>query len=212
MRSLTFARPARTLIAGMAACLAIGLAAGPALAAATWTIKPGGTMTLTSATRTAIKDSATGATLTCAAANLSGRLKPGSGLGGNGAGSITGGAASRCEGPGPLPWHITLPGLPWHLSLLAYDASTGLVHATISHLEISAAGSGCSFVTDGTRGGASDGTVKFTYSDRTHQVKTTGGNLHIFTVHGCSGLVASGDPASLTASFTLAPAQTITSP
>lgn len=36
-------------------------------------------------------------------------------------------------------------------------------------------------------------------------MKTTGGNLHIFTVHGRSGLVAGGDPASLTASFTLYP-------
>jgi len=196
----------------MAACLVMGLAAGPALAAATWTIKPGGAMTLTSATRTAIKDSATGTTLTCAAANLSGTLKPGSGLGGAGAGSITGGGASRCEGPGPLPWHITLLGLPWHINLLAYDASTGLVHATIRHLEISAAGSACSFVIDGTSGRVSDGAVRFTYSDRTHQVTTTGGNLHIFTVHGCAGLVASGDPASLTASFTLTPVQTITSP
>ena len=79
-------------------------------------------------------------------------------------------------------------------------------------MEISAANVGCSFVIDGTRGGASDGMVTFTYSNRTHQVKTSGGNLHIFTVTGCAGLVAHGDPVSLTASFTLAPAQSITSP
>jgi hypothetical protein len=67
-------------------------------------------------------------------------------------------------------------------------------------------------VIDGTSGGAPDGMVKFTDSDRTHQVKIGGGNLRIFTVNGCGGLVASGDPVSLTASFTLAPAQVITSP
>ena len=79
-------------------------------------------------------------------------------------------------------------------------------------MEISAAGPGCGFVIDGTGGGASDGMVKFTDSDRTHQVEISGGNLHIFKVNGCAGLVANGDPVSLTASFTLAPTQSITSP
>ena len=54
--------------------------------------------------------------------------------------------------------------------------------------------------------------VDFTYSDRTHQVKTNGGNLHIYNVTGCFGLVTNGDPASLTNSFTVTPVQTITSP
>ena len=83
---------------------------------------------------------------------------------------------------------------------------------TISHMQIRAKGSACRFVIDGTSGGASDGRLRFAYSDSTHQVKTSGGNLHIFNVTGCAGLVASGDPVSLTASLTLAPAQSITSP
>jgi hypothetical protein len=66
-------------------------------------------------------------------------------------------------------------------------------------MEISAAGAGCGFVIDGTKGGASDGTVKFTYTNRAHQVKVSGGNLHVFNVNGCVGLVANGDPVSLTA-------------
>jgi hypothetical protein len=79
-------------------------------------------------------------------------------------------------------------------------------------MEISAKGPGCAFVIDSTRGGASDGKVRFAYSDRTHQVKISGGNLHIFNEDGCANLVANGDPVSLTASFTLVPAQSITSP
>jgi hypothetical protein len=143
---------------------------------------------------------------------LTGTLKSGNGLIGASAGRITGAAINGCPGPGPLNWTITLLDLPWHINLISYNGSTGLVHGTISHLEISAAGPGCGFVIDGTSGGASDGMVKFTNSDRTHQVKISGGNLHIFNVNGCAGLVANGDPASLTASFTLAPAQSITSP
>jgi hypothetical protein len=160
-----------------------------------------------------IKDPTTANDVTCHRGNLAGKLKPGRGLNGTSAGSITGAAISACFGPGPLNWRITLLGLPWHINLISYDASTAVVDGTISHMEIHAKGSGCSFVVDGTRGGASDGMVKFTYSDRTHQVKTSGGNLHIFNVAtGCAGLVAEGDPASLTASFTLTPAQVITSP
>jgi hypothetical protein len=208
---MTYSRPARILLTGMAACVVIGLAAGPALAVATWTIRPGGAVTLGPAAAT-IKDTTTAATFTCTGGTLTGKLKSGSGLTGTKAGSIAAGAIKGCGGPGPLPWHITLLDLPWHINLISYNGSTGLVHGTISHMEISAAASGCGFVVDGTRGGASDGMVKFTYSDRTHQVKISGGNLHIFNVNGCFGLVASGDPVSLTASFTLAPAQSITSP
>jgi hypothetical protein len=211
MRLMTFSRSAQILLTSMAACLAVGLAAGPALAAATWTIKPGGAVTLGLVTAT-IKDTTTASEITCKRGNLAGKLKSGSGLTGTSAGSITGRPINGCFGPGPLNWTITLLGLPWHINLISYDASTGLVRGTISHMEISAAGSGCGFVIDGTRGGASNGMVKFTYSDRTHQVKISGGNLHIFTVNGCAGLVASGDPVSLTASFTFAPAQVITSP
>jgi hypothetical protein len=211
MRLMTFSRPAWILLTGMAACLAVGLVAGPALAAATWTIRPGGAVTFGPVTAT-IKDTNTAATITCTGGNLTGPLKSGSGLNGASAGRISGGAINGCSGPGPLNWTITLPGLPWHINLIAYNGSTGLAHGTISHMEIRAAALGCGFVIDGTRGEASDGLVKFAYSDRTHQVKISGGNLHILNMNGCVGLVANGDPVSLTASFTLAPAQSITSP
>ncbi len=208
---MIFVRPARALLTGMAACLVIGLAAGPALAAATWTIKPGGAVTF-GLVRATIKDTKSADVINCSRGNLTGTFKSGSGLAGTSAGRITGGALNNCFGPGPLNWTITLLDLPWHINLLSFDGSTGLVHATIRHMEISVKGSACRFVIDGTKGGASDGRVRFTYSDGTHQVKTSGGNLHIFNVTGCAGLFANGDPVSLTAGFTLAPAQVITSP
>ena len=208
---MTFLRLARIMLTAMAACLVIGLTAEPALAAATWTIKPGGAVTF-GLVRATIKDTKSANVINCGSGNLTGTLKPGSGLTGTRAGMITGGALNKCFGPGPLDWKITLLGLPWHINLLSFDGSTGLVHVTISHMEISAVGTACAFVIDGTKSGASDGKVRFTYSDRTHQVKTSGGNLHIFNVHGCAAVFANGDPASLTASFTLAPAQSITSP
>src|SRR5262249_6762613 len=159
MRLMACSRPARILLAGLAAGLALGLAAAPALAAATWTIKPGGagTFGLVSAT---IKDPKTGNLIRGPGGRLTGTLQPGRGVDAARGGNTTTAAINPCFGPGPLNWTIPLLGLPWHLNLLSYDASTGLVHGTISHLEIGAKGpEACRFVIDGTRGGASDGRV-----------------------------------------------------
>src|SRR5262249_62388203 len=138
MRWRAFSRSARTPLTGMAACLAACLAAGPAAAAATWTIKPGGAVTLGLVTAT-IKDTKTAASIACKRGKPTGKLKPGSGLTGTSAGRITGGVIDGCAGPGPLPWRITLLGLPWHINLISYDGSTAVVRGTVSHLEIMAA-------------------------------------------------------------------------
>ena len=41
---------------------------------------------------------------------------------------------------------------------------------------------------------------------------TTGGNLHVFNVSGCAGLINSGDATTFSGTYTVTPAQTITSP
>ena len=41
---------------------------------------------------------------------------------------------------------------------------------------------------------------------------TTGGNLHAYNVSGCAGILSNGDPVTISATFTLSPKQTITSP
>lgn len=55
--------------------------------------------------------------------------------------------------------------------------------------------------------------VAITYGNATGALKIlrAGGNLHWYHVHGCAGLVASGDPAALSGSYTVSPTQTITS-
>ena len=51
------------------------------------------------------------------------------------------------------------------------------------------------------------------YSNGTGKLSTTGaGNLHIYNVHGCAGLVNSGDASSFVGSYAVSPKQTITSP
>jgi hypothetical protein len=66
-------------------------------------------------------------------------------------------------------------------------------------------------------GGASatsGGEVAASYASKTGTLKllATGGTLHWYRVHKCLGLLANGDPASLTGSYALTPKQVIASP
>lgn len=79
-------------------------------------------------------------------------------------------------------------------------------------MQIKVSGSGCTAVIDGTSGTASDGQVRFTYNGRL-AVLATGGNLHFWNVSaGCLGAFRTGDPATLSGTFTVSPAQVISSP
>jgi hypothetical protein len=139
-----------------------------------------------------------------------------SGLPGTGIGSITTVGFTSCLLP-PLGPRFTLRArdLPWHLNVLSYNDATGVVTGSLSHLQIRFSSFvSCTAVIDGTSGTASDGTVKFSYSDRTGvlQVRATGGNLHFYNVQGCAGLTNTGDSASISATFTVSPKQAITNP
>jgi hypothetical protein len=141
-------------------------------------------------------------------------LKAGSGHSGTGIGSNTTANIRNCDGPGPLPFTLTPGDLPWHLNFTSYDATARTVTGSISHLHVSISAPGCSVAVDGTSGTASDGIVTFTYTDSTAKLKarTTGGSLHFYIVSGCAGLFRNGDPATLSATFTVSPKQAITSP
>jgi hypothetical protein len=209
-------RYARILAAGGAAVLAATLAAAPALAATTWTIQPGGAITATSG-KFSLHDHKTGTVLTCSSVTASGTLKHGSGLPGSRAGSLAAVSFARCTGPGHSDIVLTFQAtdLPWHVNLSSYDAATGVVTGTVSHIQVTVTGAGCTFVIDGTSGAASDGTVRFTYTDGSGHLTVVGtsGNLHVWNVSaGCLGLVTDGDRATLSDTFTVSPMQAITSP
>ena len=212
-------RYARILAAGGATVLAATLAAAPALAATTWTIHPGGTITATSSGRFTVKDSTTGTVFTCPSATASGTLKHGSGLPGSRAGSLSAVGFTTCTSPGvsDSDFRLTLQAtdLPWHVSLSSYNAATGVVTGTISRIQILMSANGCTAVIGGTSGTASDGQVRFTYTDSSGRltVSATTGNLHFWNVNaGCLGLFDRGDVARLGGAFTVGPKQAITSP
>jgi hypothetical protein len=181
----------------------------------TWTVRPGGSITATAGKTTLIDlKTGKGSTVTCQSSRMSGALKPGGGLAGAGIGSITA-AAYSC--PNPFGYYKLIPrGLPWQVNLVSYDARTGLSRGTISHLKLAFAvfGTPCSAVINGTSNAAADGVVAMTYSDQTGKLKilAADGTLHWYYVHSCAHAVSNGDPAALSAAYTISPPQTITSP
>ena len=116
---------------------------------------------------------------------------------------------------GDLVLTLQATDLPWHVNLSSYNAATGMVTGTVSHIQMMLSVAGCTAVIDGTSGTTSDGRVRFTYADATGRltVLVTTGNLHFWNVSsGCLGLLNSGDRARLGATFTVSPKQDITSP
>lgn len=198
-------------IAGSAAILVAILGATAAYAAATWTTKPGGAFTAT-ATKAGFRDTKTLATFTCRSITLSGALKRGSGLPGSRAGSLTGATFTDCTAPVGVTFTITPKDLPWRVNLSGYQR--GAATGNVSHIRLGLAGPSCSAVIDGTSAIASDGILKFSYSDGTGRLETLtiGGDLHFYNVMGCAGIFGDNDPLTVTATFPLSPKQTITSP
>jgi hypothetical protein len=67
---------------------------------------------------------------------------------------------------------------------------------------------------DGTGPTSNYGMVKAKYSNSTGKLTTltTGGNLHVYNVNGCAGLINTGDATTFSGSYATSPKQTITSP
>ncbi len=215
MTTWKWKRTGSGLIAGAAAALLIGAGAVPALAAArTWTIKPGGIATAKAAGKTVLKDTKTGTVLTCASSSAKIKLKKGSHLSGAGIGQITAISFSGCTGPLGIKFTVKSSHLPWAMNAVSYTKSTATTTGTITGIHSTLSGPGCSAAVDGTGASKDNGTVRVTYSNKTHKltVLPAGGTLHVYDVSGCFGLINSGDPSSFTAVDAVSPKQTITSP
>jgi hypothetical protein len=201
---------------GFAAVAAAVLVAMPGMTmvggASTWTVRPGGPVSMKSG-RFTLTDTPTGTALSCQSSALSGTLKGGSGLPGSGIGSITTVGFMRCFTP-IGGFTLQARDLPWHLNFSSYNAATGVAAGSLSHVRIKLLMPNCAAVIDGTSGSASDGIVKVGYTDSTGllQARTTGGNLHFYNVRGCAGLIRTGDSVTISAKFTVSPKQVITSP
>jgi hypothetical protein len=206
-------RYVRSLVVVAAAILAAILGVTTVLAATTWTVGPGGPVSMKSG-KFILTDTTTGSAPTCQSSALSGRLKGGSGLPGTHIGSITTARFTGCSTPFGPGFTLQARDLPWHLNVLSYNATAGVATGSLSHLQIKFLFPSCTAVIDGTSGTASDGIVKFRYTNSTGRLKllTIGDNLHFYNVQGCAGLIRTGDSATISATYTVSPKQAITSP
>jgi hypothetical protein len=209
-------RAGSVLVTGAALAGMLALSANSALAAtntgvtATWTVKPGGAITAKAGTTT-LTDKNTGSKLTCTSSSGKGSVKKGSGLSGTGIGSITSLGFSNCTGPLSLTFTVKTTHFPWHLNAKSF--ASGVTTGTITGIHATLSGPGCSATVDGTGATANNGSVAAKYSNSTGKLSTTGaGNLHVYNVSGCAGLINTGDTTSFVGSYTVSPKQTITSP
>lgn len=206
-------RHARSLLAVPAAVPAAVLGVTTVLASTSWTVQPGGPISMGSGTFI-LTDTTTGSAPACPSSALTGTLKAGAGLLGTGIGSVMTAGFMHCSSPLGFGFRIQASDLPWHLNVSSYDATTGVVTGSLSHLRLKLLLPGCTAVIDGTSGTASDGIVQVRYTNSTGVLKpvATGGNLHFYNVRGCAGLFETGDSAIISATYTVRPKQTITSP
>lgn len=206
-------RVGATALTLMAAALTVGLSATSSLATtATWTVRPGGAVTGSAGTTT-LKDTTAGITVTCTSASATGKLKSGTGLSGAGIGTITSMTFNNCTAEGQT-LTISTGTVAYKLNALTYTATSGVTHGSISKIHFSVSSSLCSFTVDGTGATLNNGKIKTTYTNSTHKLKVlpTGGNLHVYNVSGCFSLINSGDAATISTTYTVSPAQTISSP
>jgi hypothetical protein len=203
----------RVLFTGAATAVAIGASAGVALAVAiTFSIHPGGNISASAGT-TKLHDVNTNQNLQCTSSKTTGTLKSGSGISGTNLGSVKTLTFSGCTGPLGLVFTVTNSGFPWTLHGTAFNATSGVTTGNITGIKSHLSGTGCSADVGGATAGSA-GKVKVTYTNSTHKLKVlaTGGNLHVFNVNGCGGLINTGDATQFTGTYTVTPAQTITSP
>jgi hypothetical protein len=206
---------ALVMSAALAGVLALSastaIAATHAATAATWTVKPGGAITAKAGT-TKLHDVNTNQNLQCTSSSGKGSVKSGSGLSGTGIGSITALSFSSCTGPLGLTFTVKTSAFPWHLNAASFSA--GVTTGTITHIHATLTGPACSATVDGTGATANNGMVKAKYSNSTGKLitLTSGGNLHVYNVSGCAGLINTGDATTFSGSYAISPKQTITSP
>lgn len=206
-------RIAATLFSAGAAALTIGLSATSALAATatTWTVSPGGAITGKAGTTT-LTDTTSKISLSCTSSKLVGSLKSGKGLPGKGLGTVTSVTFNNCT---VLSVTISLSSgkVAWKLNASSYNSTTGTTSGTITGIHLAVKSSVCSAAVDGTGATAHNGKVNVSYSNKTHVLKILPkGNLHVYHVSGCGGVISSGDAGTITGSYKVSPLQKITSP
>lgn len=191
-----------------AAFVVVSATSSFATTATTFKVSPGGAISGSAGTTT-LSDTTSGLAVTCKTSTLTGSLKSGSGLAGAGIGTVTNVAFNNCSVDG-LTLSISTGTVAWPLNVTS--SKSGVTKGTISKIHFAVTSSECSAVIDGSSGTAKNGKIAITYTNKTATLKilTTGSTLHIYDVQGCLGAISNKDHATVSGSYKVKPAQTIT--
>ncbi|MHA3704048.1 hypothetical protein ACXR2U_17910 [Jatrophihabitans sp. YIM 134969] len=189
-----------TVTAG--ALLAVtGLTGASAFAATTYKVTAGtktsGQQDYTAATKTGttdapgiyFKDKTSGLELGCTKGTAAGAANLGASVAGAGLASISSTTWTSCAGPGGIPLTPTQNGT-WNLNAKGKTNSSGVTKGSISNVNATVSGPGCTF----TVSGAVDGS--YTNSTGALKVATvagTGNVLKVSAVTGCFSQINNGD-------------------
>jgi hypothetical protein len=209
-------RAAWLSLAASAALLTATMASTPAGAATTWTVQPGGNITVTFGmlTLTGTRNGQVAFVCTTTGGKATGSLSSGSNPIGH-ISSFTFPAAypesTNCEGPLSTYYILKMGDLPYPVNALSFSSGTTQLSITGVHGTLEG-GLGCLVTFDGSGPSADDGVLgaKYTNGSATLSLIKDRTTLHAYKVQGCSGLIKDGDSFTLTGTGTVSPAQTIT--
>jgi hypothetical protein len=182
--------------------IAAGCAIIAAVSAIAWTRAASASVTWSSAGVLQFTDTKSGLVITCSAST--GTMVP-TNSGTNPGGHITSISFTGCAGPaGVGTITLTPKGLDWPVSALSTGRAIG--ETSGGHgVAVDVSAPACAAEVDGTGANTETGVAHFTFRRVSSAlgVAVAGGNLHIYAVNGCLGLVSDGDPVSFTVRYHL---------
>jgi hypothetical protein len=196
---------ATALATAAVAAAAVGFSASPAFAA-TWTVtgnsNADGSYSASAGTTT-LRDTTTGTVLTCSSATAKGVLQNGTYASGTGIGTVTSSTFVSCRGPLSLTFTVTQHGT-WSINAVQPDATAGVTDGTITNVNATLSGPGCSATVTGGVPGTYNNTGAVLSVNPTAP-NPTGAALTISGVSGCFGLIGNGHHATFQTSYNVTP-------
>ena len=170
------------------------------MSAIAWTGPASASVTWTSAGALQFTDTRSGTVIACSASTAA--MVP-TDTGTTPDGHITSISFSGCTGP-LVTLTLTAKGLDWPVS--AQPTARAIGETSGGHgIAVDVSGPSCSAEVDGTGANTETGVAHFTFGRVSSAlgVALSGGNLHIYAVNGCAGLVRNGDAVSFKVSYHL---------
>jgi hypothetical protein len=183
--------------AALTAALGMTVTSASATSLATWTVTPGGAFTAVATNPTLTVPAAA---LECASSHAGGSLATGVGNPGANIGTITSLTFEDCSVIG-IPFDVTTGSFPWSLNVDGVSSVPNAVDGSITGVDASISGSGCT--------ADFAGSVTGHYKNDTKQLVINSGTL-VASNADCLGLINDGDEALYEAVYEVSGGHTIT--